>query len=175
MAPVLVTGVEMQKHDSISRRLQSCYQIVRVMKRDVACGALEVVVCNLGRSSSFWFWRTNGFLLQQGNCIYRLWSDRISQSDASGSGCWTQGWWEWSALSRRWRGSDEDGCSPVGCVGGSRKPTATEAVSNLTCLSTQMPTLTASCDEIQFTGEINSSWTVGELSSLAWSHGLSCF
>lgn len=43
------------------------------------------------------------------------------------------------------------------------------AVSNLTHWNPQMPTLTASCDENQFTGKINPFWIVGELSSLAWS------
>lgn len=47
------------------------------------------------------------------------------------------------------------------------------AVSNVTCLNPQMPTVTASCDEIQFTGEmVNSVWVVGVLSFLLWSR---CF
>lgn len=47
------------------------------------------------------------------------------------------------------------------------------AVANVTCLNPQMPTLTASCDEIQFTGEMmNSVWVVGVSSFLLWSR---CF
>ncbi len=49
------------------------------------------------------------------------------------------------------------------------------AVSNLTRRNPQTPTQTASCDENQFTGEINSVWIVEELSSPAWSCCLSFF
>lgn len=157
--------------------LVSRYQIVHVMKRDVLVPSGNSTwwwFCTIWRSCSYWFLHASGCCYSKATAfigfllIVILFTNRMLQTRLwvlEGTmmrvirvvkllkGIWGRwllpsGMCGWLATAHSyWRG----------------------AVSNLTRLNPQTPTLTASCDENQFTGEINSVWIVGELSSLAWS------